>query len=71
MPRREPVARPEALTNGKWSGLSSHAPQHLNFDTPSPKSPDSDYDEEEYKTDMLDRRCVVLVSFKPVLMPSI
>lgn len=61
IPRREAGAKPEALTNGKWSG-TSHDPQDLNFGMPSPKSPDSDDMEEENQTDMLDldRRFVVL-----------
>ncbi|KAG5019773.1 hypothetical protein JHK87_015628 [Glycine soja] len=53
IPRREAGAKPEALTNGKWSG-PSHDPQDLNFGMPSPKSPDSDDMEEENQTDMLD-----------------
>ncbi|KAG5046307.1 hypothetical protein JHK86_015713 [Glycine max] len=53
IPRREAGAKPEALTNGKWSG-TSHDPQDLNFGMPSPKSPDSDDMEEENQTDMLD-----------------
>ncbi|XP_027365773.1 DDT domain-containing protein DDR4-like [Abrus precatorius] len=52
--RREAGAKPEALTNGNWSG-PSHAPQHLNFDMPSPKSPDFDDVEEENQNDALDR----------------
>ncbi|OIW17701.1 hypothetical protein TanjilG_29051 [Lupinus angustifolius] len=55
-PRRESVAKREALTNGKLKG-PSHAPQHQNFGTSSPKLTDSDYDEEveEHQTDTLDR----------------
>lgn len=61
IPRREAGAKPEALTNGKWSG-PSHDPQDLNFGMPSPKSPDFDDMEEDNQTDMLDldRRFVVL-----------
>lgn len=64
MPRRESVAKLEALTNGKWSG-PSHTPQHQNFGMPFPKSPDSD-DDEEYLTDTLDRRWAIFVSLKSV-----
>lgn len=53
IPRREAGAKPEALTNGKWSG-PSHDPQDLNFGMPSPKSPEFDDMEEENQTDMLD-----------------
>ncbi|KAK7411496.1 hypothetical protein VNO78_02930 [Psophocarpus tetragonolobus] len=53
IPRREAGAKPEALTNGKWSG-TSYDPQDLNFGTPSPKSPDFDDMEEENQMDMLD-----------------
>ncbi|XP_061358826.1 DDT domain-containing protein DDR4-like isoform X1 [Gastrolobium bilobum] len=53
LPRRESVPKPEALTNGKYG--PSHAPQHLNFGMSSPESSYSDDDEEEYKTDTLDR----------------
>ncbi|CAL0330168.1 unnamed protein product [Lupinus luteus] len=55
-PRRESVAKREALTNGKLKG-PSHAPQHQNFSMSSPKPTDSDYDEEEeeHQTDTLDR----------------
>ncbi|KAK7330416.1 hypothetical protein VNO77_24610 [Canavalia gladiata] len=51
MPRRESVAKPEALTNGKYG--PSHD-THLNFGMPSPESLDSDDDEEDHKTDSLD-----------------
>ncbi|KAF7838400.1 DDT domain-containing protein DDR4-like isoform X1 [Senna tora] len=54
VPKRELVEKPEALTNGKWSG-PSHAPHSLGFGMPSPKSPDFDDAEEEYKSDALDR----------------
>ncbi|CAL0319947.1 unnamed protein product [Lupinus luteus] len=55
IPRREVRAKPETLTNGKWSG-SSHAPQDLNFRMSSPKSPDFDDEEDEDQPDTLDRR---------------
>ncbi|XP_061373483.1 DDT domain-containing protein DDR4-like isoform X2 [Gastrolobium bilobum] len=54
IPRREAGAKPEALTNGKWSG-PSHASQHLNFDVTSPKSSDFDDVEEDHQTDTMDR----------------
>jgi hypothetical protein len=68
MPRREPVAKPEALTNGNHG--PSHAAQHQNFGISSPESLDSDDDDDdEYdNTDNLDRRCVVFVSSKYVHM---
>ncbi|KAK2357437.1 DDT domain-containing protein DDR4 [Trifolium repens] len=55
MPRREPVAKPEALTNGNHG--PSHAAQHQNFGISSPESLDSDDDDDdEYdNTDNLDR----------------
>ncbi|RDY05417.1 DDT domain-containing protein DDR4, partial [Mucuna pruriens] len=54
MPRRESVAKPEALTNGKNGPL--HATEDLNFGVPSPESPDSDDDDkEDHETDTLDR----------------
>ncbi|KAE9601463.1 hypothetical protein Lal_00023933 [Lupinus albus] len=55
-PRRESVAKREALTNGKLKG-PSHAAQHQNFSMSSPKPSDSDYDEEEeeHQIDTLDR----------------
>ncbi|OIW00115.1 hypothetical protein TanjilG_29105 [Lupinus angustifolius] len=50
--RRESEAKHEAsLTNGKLSD-PSHAPEHQNFGTSSPKLSDSDYDEEEHQTDV-------------------
>jgi len=64
LPRREAGSKPEALSNGKWSGPSpSHDPQDLNFGTLSPKSPDFDDMEEDNQTDILDldRRFVVLI----------
>ncbi|KAL9314179.1 hypothetical protein ACSQ67_019631 [Phaseolus vulgaris] len=55
LPRREAGSKPEALSNGKWSGPSpSHDPQDLNFGTLSPKSPDFDDMEEDNQTDILD-----------------
>ncbi|QCE13860.1 DDT domain-containing protein DDR4-like [Vigna unguiculata] len=55
IPRREPGSKPEALSNGKWSGPSpSHDPQDLNFGTLSPKSPDFDDMEEDNQADILD-----------------
>lgn len=71
MPRRESVAKPEALTNGNHG--PSHAVQHQNFGMSSSESPDSDSDsDDEYdKTDTFDRRCVIFVSSKSVQMPSI
>lgn len=59
MPRREAGAKPETLTNGKWSG-PSHASQHLNFGMPSPESPGFDDMEEENQTDALDRRYAII-----------
>ncbi|TKY73437.1 Cat eye syndrome critical region protein 2 [Spatholobus suberectus] len=53
IPRREAGAKPEALTNGKWSG-PSHDTQNLNFGMPSPKSLEFDDMEEENQIDMLD-----------------
>lgn len=72
MPRREPVPKPEVLTNGNHG--PSHAAQEQNFTISSPESLDSDDDDDddEYdNTDNLDRRCVVFVSSKSVVMPSI
>ncbi|KAK9278722.1 hypothetical protein L1049_028298 [Liquidambar formosana] len=54
--RRE-VVKPEASTNGKWSG-PSQAPQNVSFNALSPKSPDlADYDEidEDHKSEAMDR----------------
>ncbi|XP_027192142.1 DDT domain-containing protein DDR4 isoform X2 [Cicer arietinum] len=53
MPRREPVAKPEALTNGNHG--PSHAEQNQNFAISSPESFDSDDDDEYDNTDTLDR----------------
>ncbi|MCI11388.1 chromatin modification-related protein EAF7-like, partial [Trifolium medium] len=54
MPRREPVAKPEVLTNGNHG--PSHAAQQQNFGISSPESFDSDDDDDEYdNTDNLDR----------------
>lgn len=69
MPRREPVAKPEALTNGNHG--PSHAEQNQNFAISSPESFDSDDDDEYDNTDTLDRRCVIFVSSKSVWMSSI
>ncbi|XP_019431185.1 PREDICTED: DDT domain-containing protein DDR4-like [Lupinus angustifolius] len=55
IPRREVRAKPETLTNGKWSG-SSPAPQDLNFRMSSPKSPDFNDEEDEDQPDTFDRR---------------
>ncbi|KAF3437102.1 hypothetical protein FNV43_RR19855 [Rhamnella rubrinervis] len=52
--RREIGMKPEASTNGKWSG-PSHAPQHVTFSAVSPKSPDYDYVDEDNKSDQMDR----------------
>ncbi|KAH7528524.1 DDT domain-containing protein DDR4 isoform X2 [Ziziphus jujuba] len=51
--RRDGVVKPEASTNGKWSG-PSHATQHVNFSALSPKSPDYDY-ADDYNKDQFDR----------------
>lgn len=67
IPRREPVARHEALTNGNHG--PSHAAQYQSFGMPSPESPYSD-DGEDLKTDTLGRRCVVFVASKSLQMPS-
>ena len=52
---RKEVAKPEALTNGKWSG-PSNSPQNLNFQMSSPDSPDYDDAEEDHKSEPIDRR---------------
>ncbi|KAJ7956317.1 DDT domain-containing protein DDR4-like [Quillaja saponaria] len=54
LPRRELVVKPEVLTNGKLCG-PSHDPQDLNFQTPSPRSPDYDDAEYDHKVEQLDR----------------
>ncbi|KAG5056649.1 hypothetical protein JHK86_011645 [Glycine max] len=54
MPRRESVAKAEALSNGKYG--PPHATQDRNFGIPSPESSDSDDDKEDNETDNLDRR---------------
>ncbi|WVZ11653.1 hypothetical protein V8G54_016183 [Vigna mungo] len=53
MPRRESVAKPEALTNGKYGPL--HAIQDANFGIPSSESADSYDDKEDHENDNLDR----------------
>ncbi|XP_047165354.1 DDT domain-containing protein DDR4-like [Vigna umbellata] len=53
MPRRESVAKPEALTNGKYGPL--HATQDANFGIPSSESADSYDDKEDHENDNLDR----------------
>ncbi|KAL5186222.1 DDT domain-containing protein DDR4 [Glycine soja] len=53
MPRRESVAKAEALSNGKYG--PPHATQDRNFGIPSPESSDSDDDKEDNETDNLDR----------------
>ncbi|KAG5028032.1 hypothetical protein JHK87_011546 [Glycine soja] len=53
MPRRESVAKAEALSNGKYG--PPHATQDRNFGKPSPESSDSDDDKEDNETDNLDR----------------
>lgn len=52
--RREGVTKPEPSTNGRWSG-PSQAPQHVNFNALSPKSPDYDEIDDEHKSEPLDR----------------
>jgi len=66
MPRRESVAKPEALTNGKYGPLP--ATQDVNFGILSSESADSYDDKEDHENDNLDRRCVFFVSFKYVEM---
>lgn len=58
--------KPEASTNGKWSG-PSHAPQHVSFSALSPKSPDYD-DADDYNKEQSDRRCAFFMSFSFVLV---
>lgn len=54
MPRREPIAKSDAQTNGNHG--PSHAAQHQNFGISSTESPGSDSDSDEYdNTDNLDR----------------
>nr|KYP51723.1 hypothetical protein KK1_026383 [Cajanus cajan] len=53
MPRRESVAKPEALTDGEYG--PPQATQDLNFGISSPESPESDDDKEDHETDTLDR----------------
>lgn len=70
MPRREPVAKPDAQTNGNHG--PSHAAQHQNFGISSTESPGSDSDSDEYdNTDNLDRRCIIFIFSKSAQMPSI
>ncbi|GAV66713.1 DDT domain-containing protein [Cephalotus follicularis] len=53
--RREGFVKPEASTNGKWSG-SSQDSQQVNFSVLSPKSLDyDDYFDDEHKPESLDR----------------
>ncbi|XP_061956917.1 DDT domain-containing protein DDR4-like isoform X1 [Populus nigra] len=52
--RREGFAKPEASTNGKWSG-PSHASQHGTFSAASPNSLDYDDMDEDHKSEALDR----------------
>ncbi|KAJ6672485.1 REMODELING AND SPACING FACTOR 1 [Salix viminalis] len=51
---REGFAKPEASTNGKWSG-PSHTSQHGTFSAASPNSLDYDDMDEGYKSETLDR----------------
>ncbi|KAG4378751.1 hypothetical protein JHK82_047052 [Glycine max] len=53
MPRRESVAKAEALTNGKYG--PPYATLDRNFGISSPESSDSDDDKEDNETDNLDR----------------
>ena len=53
--RREGFSKPEASTNGKWSG-PSHASQHGTFSAASPNSLDYDDMDEDHKSEALDRR---------------
>jgi hypothetical protein len=53
--RREGFSKPEASTNGKWSG-PSHASQHGTFSAASPNSLDYDDMDEDHKSEGLDRR---------------
>ncbi|KAL3575230.1 hypothetical protein D5086_023331 [Populus alba] len=52
--RREGFSKPEASTNGKWSG-PSHASQHGTFSAASPNSLDYDDMDEDHKSESLDR----------------
>ncbi|KAL3575242.1 hypothetical protein D5086_023343 [Populus alba] len=52
--RREGFSKPEASTNGKWSG-PSHASQHGTFSAASPNSLDYDDMDEDHKSEALDR----------------
>lgn len=51
---RRDFAKPEASTNGRWSG-PSHASPHVNINVLSPKSPDYDDDDGEPKSLSLER----------------
>lgn len=55
--RREVVVKAEASSNGRWNG-SSHAPQRVFNDTPSPKSTDYEETDGEHKSEPLDRTYV-------------
>ncbi|KAJ8753524.1 hypothetical protein K2173_022765 [Erythroxylum novogranatense] len=52
--RRDEVARPEAITNGRWSG-PSHTSPHGTFSMTSPNSPEYDDFGEDHMLDPLDR----------------
>ncbi|RWR82783.1 DDT domain-containing protein DDR4 isoform X1 [Cinnamomum micranthum f. kanehirae] len=52
--RREVVVKAEASINGRWNG-TSHAPQRVFNDTPSPKSTDYEETDGEQKSETLDR----------------
>ncbi|XP_059643655.1 DDT domain-containing protein DDR4 isoform X2 [Cornus florida] len=52
--KREFVVKPDASTNGRWSG-SSQFPEDLSFEALSPKSPDYDETSEDHKSEPLDR----------------
>lgn len=55
--RREVVVKAEASINGRWNG-TSHAPQRVFNDTPSPKSTDYEETDGEQKSETLDRTYV-------------
>lgn len=52
--RRDGIVKPEASTNGKWSG-PSHTSPHGTFNLTSPDSPGYDDFDEDHKTELLDR----------------
>ncbi|OAY30969.1 DDT domain-containing protein DDR4 [Manihot esculenta] len=52
--RREDIMKPEASTNGKWSG-PSHVPEHGTFSLTNPNSPSYDDIDEDHKPELLDR----------------